>query len=182
MIPRLLEVTGALLMGCAGCSFGQQYDLGQSDDPCAGGLTYTIPFQPPGTTDATLRYGTFTCTVPAPAAPFILTIGFVEPTVTAPTRRLFRVLANDIVVLDGFDLFSACGYQLPCSRATVIAPIGPTLTLQFITQIRSAVVSSVSITPLLPALTYGRGLMTVTQGGSTEVLVDSSVVQFKGVP
>lgn len=178
-----MKTCGALLLwGCAACVFGQQYDLGQSDDPCVGGLTYTIPFQPPGTTDATLRYGTFTCTFPVPAAPFILTIGFVEPTVTGPTQRLFRVLANDSVVLDGFDLFSACGYRLPCSRAAIIAPTGATLTLRFITQLRSAVVSSVSITPLLPSVSYGRGLMTVIQGGSTEVLVDSTAVQFKGVP
>lgn len=175
-----------LLLGwpvLSGLASAQQFDLGQPSDPCTGGLTYTIPFGPPGTTDATLRYGTFTCTLPSPAGPFIATIAFVEPTVTAPGQRIFRVLADDILILDQFDLLAACGYRQPCSRSFVVAPSsGSTLRLRFVTQVRSAVVSSVSIAPLLPAVSYGRGLMTVTQSGSTEVLVDSTVVQLKGSP
>jgi len=176
-----------LLLLLGGLASAQQYDLGLPSDPCTGGFTYTIPFQPPGSTDATLRFGTFTCTIPAPTQPFILSLNFVEPVVTGAGQRLFRVLANSLVILDQFDLWKSCGYQQPCSRTALIAipPTNGTITLQFITQTRSAVISSVGVYPLVSIglFTIGLGLESVTvptdTGPATEIKIDTTVVQTK---
>ena len=126
-------------------ALAQQFDLGLTSDPCSGGAAYTIPG---AAADATLRYGSFSCTLTAPTVPYVLTLNFTEPTVGGPGQRLFHVLANDQVILDQFDLWASCGFMKPCSRSAVLPPSGGTLTLRFVTQYRSAVISSVALAPL----------------------------------
>jgi hypothetical protein len=120
-----------------------------TDQYFIGGTPWVIA--PPGTTDATLRYGVaFRYKLPA-KGPQVLTLRFREPTVTGIGQRRFSVYANHQPIISGLDLWVEAGRDL-LERSYVVVPSGGFVELRFETQIRSAVVSSITLAPLFPVL------------------------------
>jgi len=134
-------------------------DAGGPTDPGATGQpsdVYTVPaalmpigILPPGTNDPTMRYGAqfvYTVSVPNPGL-YRVTLYFQEPSVQNPGERVFSVTANDQPILSGLDLAATAGYLVPTARQAFVAVGGTDLSLAFVAQVRSAVVSLIVVEP-----------------------------------
>lgn len=118
----------------------------------AGGTKYIIA-PTPDVVDVTLRYGAFTYEFPAHNEwPYVLTLRFIEPTVQSPGQRVFSVRVNNQLVLDRLDLVAEAGYLKPLSRSVLVMGADNRLVIKFEVQVRSAVISSIEITPLFQIL------------------------------
>lgn len=144
--------------------WGQTIDAGSSTDQYfIGGTAWLI--SPPGTGDATLRFGSFRYKIHA-EGPQVLTLRFREPTVTGPGQRVFSVHANHQPIISRLDLV-ADGAQ---DRSYVVVPSGGYVELRFETHIRSAVVSSITLAPLLLGrITHAGQSVALTQRVSGEI-------------
>ncbi len=129
MIPQVLA-----LFLFAVCALAQPIliDPGGPTDPGAAGqsATYTVPaalmpvgILPPGTNDATMRYGDqFTYHVPVPnASLYRVTLYFQEPIVQQAGGRVFSVTANDAPILSDLDLVATAGYLVPTARSAFVS-------------------------------------------------------------
>ena len=145
MIPQVLA-----LFLFAVCALAQPIliDPGGPTDPGAAGqsATYTVPaalmpvgILPPGTNDATMRYGDqFTYHVPVPnAGLYRVTLYFQEPIVQQAGGRVFSVTANDAPILSDLDLVATAGYLVPTARSAFVSVAGTDLALAFTAQFRS---------------------------------------------
>lgn len=131
-----------------------------SDQYFTGGSLWAIPATPQGTADATLRYGvSFRYKIPASGVQ-VLTLRFREPNMTQPGQRIFSVSANHQPIITRLDLVAEAGYQAPLERSYVVVAAGGFVDLRFETQVRSAVVSSITLAPLISGMisTDGRTL------------------------
>jgi hypothetical protein len=175
-------------------------DCGSSTDAYyVGGLPWVIPqgILPPGTTDATIRYGaSFVYPIPAGSTgtPYLVTLHFIEPTVASVGQRVFSVYANDQPIIDRLDLVAAVGYLKPMARAFVVASSDGYIKLRFTGQVRTALVASIEIAPLptgggssfpvtIPAQKAGEGMLLIDVPGSTPTTtysVNPAVVGFLG--
>ncbi len=135
------------------------------DQYAAGGAPWLIPqaLLPPGSTDATLRYGTsFSYHIPIAPGTYSVTLRFQEPalpgsdSLTLPVyqrvsplpRRVFNVSLNGALVIDQLDLFAVSGI-LPYSQTfQVPAPTG-FIDVLLVATVRSAVISAIEVTPVL---------------------------------
>jgi hypothetical protein len=146
-----------------------------SDSNFTGGTVYVFPALPPGTNDTTLRYDAFqtgfTYRIPATEAQ-IVTLRFIDPSVSVIGGRVFSVFSNNQPVLQGLDIVAEAGPLKPLSRTLVLYPSDGWISLTFRTSVRSAVVSSIEYRPLLddwwPAISRG---WTRPQQGSPLVVV-----------
>lgn len=121
----------------------------------AGGASWLIPeaLQPPGSTDVTLRFSyapvnSFTYRLPVWNIPYVVTFGFMEPTVHNIGERVFSVRINNQLVFDRLDLVREAGYMTAFSRSVVAVGADTLLTIQFDSVVRGAVVSSIEVIPL----------------------------------
>jgi Malectin domain len=132
-------------------------DSGSTTDvDFVGGQTTTLTNPPANVVDTTARYGNFSYVIPVTsAAPYVVTFGFLEQSVGSPGQRLFQIKINDQVEFDMFDILATCGWLTPCSRSVVVVPQNGVLNIAFVTEVRNAIVSSVSYQPLLVMLAAG---------------------------
>lgn len=97
---------------------------------CSGGSTFTtthaitgaLPSLADGALYQTERYdnpGATTCTIPAPAGTYSLTVKFAELYFAAAGQRLFNVTINGVHVLSNFDIFAAAGGQYNAIDKTI---------------------------------------------------------------
>lgn len=127
-------------------------DSGSSTDSnFTGGAAYG--FAPPvtGTNDLNMRSGTFVYDIPCHDDwPYIITFEFFEPVVTTPGQRIFSVRVNNQIVLDKLDVFKETGAMKKAINRSIIA-LGANghLIISFEPLVRTAIVSHISITPLL---------------------------------
>ena len=117
------------------------------------GLTYTIPNPPALVTDATMRYGpSFSYLIPAHNKwPYMVTMGFCEPSYKLVGERVFSVRVNNRVVVDRLDLVAEGAGFLGClTRAVVVLASDEAMRIRFDTDRvgRNALVSFIEITPL----------------------------------
>lgn len=148
-LARWLPAGGLFL-----CSLlsAQVIDAGSATDSgFTGGAVWLIPqaLLPPGTTDATLRFGAdFTYRIPCSKRVYVVTFQFIEPTVQAIGQRVFSVSVNNQTVLDRLDLVAEAGYLRPVARSVLAMCSEGQLRIRFLAQVRSAVVSSIEVAPL----------------------------------
>jgi hypothetical protein len=135
-----------------------------SDAPFAsGGLAYAIP-NPPADLDPlyrNLRFSApaapggaippFTITVPTSPGNYLLTLKFIDPTVTARGGRSFIATANGVPVVYDLDVVAMAGAGLSPYGVTMPVTIsGNSLLLTFTTVFRSAVISAIDLEPAPP--------------------------------
>jgi len=138
-----------------------------SDSNFTGGLTFTVPV--PG--DSTGRYDalqtgfSYRIQVVDKQA-YLVTLGFIEPSVQAAGQRIFSVSINNQPVIVNLDLFADVGFQKPTSRSFVAVGSAGALVIAFTTQKRSAVISSIEVKPLA--------------GDSTPVILPTSTSVLRG--
>lgn len=129
--------------------------------------TYTVPpalmpvtVLPPGTNDATMRFGNpmfYHITVPAPGL-YTVSLYFQEPTYQIAQQRIMAVTANDTPIIQGLDLFAEAGYLVPTQKQGIVSVAGTDLNLTFTAQnftvngTRNAVVSMIVVQPTLTFL------------------------------
>lgn len=116
----------------------------------APGFTFAVPV---AAGDQTGRYDAlktgFAYSIPVvDGMPYIVTLRFLEPSVQAVGQRVFSVAINNQIVVDKIDLFMEAGFQKPLSSSFVAVGSSGALVIRFSTQIRSAVISAIEITPL----------------------------------
>lgn len=121
-----------------------QGNLWSVDVPyCVGGSTFTtfhaiagtLPSLADGALYQTERYdnpGVTTCTIPAPAGTYSLTIKFAEIYFTAASQRVFSVTINGAQVLSNFDIFAAAGGQYKAIDKTFTIPSTGTIIVSFV--------------------------------------------------
>ncbi len=135
------------------------------DSNFTGGAAYLIPqaLLPPGTTDATLRFGTaFSYRVPSDNCAYIVTFRFIEPNMKAAGQRIFSVRINNQVAIDRLDLVAEAGYLTPLSRSVVVMGSDSALRIHFEAHVRSAVVSAIQVQPLVVPLPFqAEGLLSI---------------------
>lgn len=108
--------------------------------------------------DTTLRFGTFQYKIPvADGVPYIIKFIFFEPS-QVPPARAFSITINDQLVYPRIAMGPG---SAPFSRSVVVMGSEGMLNISFQTIIRSAVVSSIEITPIFQIL--GASLPTVTE-------------------
>lgn len=97
------------------------------------------------TVDATLRFGTFQYKIPAvDGVPYVVKFSFYEPSPLQPAR-VFSITINDQLVYPRIAMGPG---SAPFSRSVVVMSSEGMLNISFQTIIRSAVVSSIEITPV----------------------------------
>ncbi len=141
----LLLSTSILLSGTTVIDCGSA-----TDSNFFGGSIFSIPTLPG---DQTGRYDAartgFTYTIPVvDTLPYILTLRFVEPSVRSVGQRIFSVFVNNQPVLMGLDLYAEAGFGHPTSRSFLVVGSAGMLVIRFVTSVRSALVSSIELTPL----------------------------------
>lgn len=110
---------------------------------CAGGSTFTtthaitgaLPSPTDGALYQTERYdnpGATTCTIPAPAGTYSLTIKFAELYFAAAGQRLFNVTINGVHVLSNFDIFAAAGGQYNAIDKTITVTSAGAIIVSFV--------------------------------------------------
>lgn len=128
-----------------------------TDSMFTGGVSFTI--QTGAMAGKTVRSGqSFTYKIPAPdGTPQVITFSFAEPCgpgagcslpVTGPGQRVFSVAVNDQLVFPRIDIFSVAGLQSTITRSVVVMPSEELLTITLTGISRTAVLSSIGITPL----------------------------------
>lgn len=123
-------------------------DCGSATDQYfTGGLPYTV--QPAD--DTTLRFSSsatapFWYRIPIDNGVYAVTFSFLEPS-AAPPARAFSITINDQLT---YPRIMMQGFLQKFSRTAVVAVGEGMLTIRFDTIIRSAVVSSIEVKPLLP--------------------------------
>ncbi len=170
----------ALLLGAS-----QTIDCGGPGDtgfsagtwPAPGGtIAYTIPNPPASVTDATLRY-CVSCSYTIPTTegqPYLVTLGFAEPTVQAAGQRVFSVSINDQPVLLNFDVFAAAGFLSQIQRSFVVVPNNGQLVIAFSASVRNAIISSITVSPLFVLSVHTSGLLRLDVGGSSIIGVPAT--------
>ncbi len=154
-----------------------------SDASFTGGTTYQIPpaLLPPGT-DSTLRFSDkpFSYLIPCQSEwPYVVTFRFIEPTVKVVGQRVFSVKVGSQVVVDKLDLVAEAGYLKPISRSVVVLASDGALQIRFETQVRSSVISSIEIRPLLEISSHTSGLIMV-QAGPVSIIGSPSTPAWEG--
>lgn len=143
-----------------GSAFAQPVSIdagGPGDSGFSGGSTYTVPANlmpvtilPPGTNDATMRFGpafSYHVSVPKPGL-YTVTLYFLEPTYQAPGQRVMAVSANDTPIIQGLDLAAESGYLVPTAKSGLVVIAGLDLYLNFSALGgHSAVVSMIVVVP-----------------------------------
>jgi Malectin domain len=128
---------------------GSTNDVGYSKGTTVQTIPAFIPLPslPPGT-QSTLRQGQrFAYSIQVPiAGPYIVMLGFVEPTVGGMGKRVFSVSANDQPILQNLDVFAEVGALAPLVK-TALLYIPGNLTLYFSASVRTAIISLIEITP-----------------------------------
>lgn len=122
----------------------------------SGTLTYTVPMMPasivpPGTNDATMRYGpAFTYQIPVPyPGLYEVKLFFMEPTYLTPGQRIMAVTANSTPIIQGLDLVAYAGYLVPTAISAMVDVAGSSITLAFsASNGRNALVSSIAVSLL----------------------------------
>jgi hypothetical protein len=110
---------------------------------CVGGSTFTTPHAIAGALPSladgalyqTERYdnpGVTTCTIPAPAGTYLLTIKFSEIYFTAVGQRVFNVTINGVHVLSNFDIFAAAGGEYKAIDKTIMVTSTGTIIVSFV--------------------------------------------------
>lgn len=129
----------------------QVIDCGSATD---SGFTDGLPWQVAGAGlgDLTLRYAAAFSYRIAAAGPQVLRLYFTEPTVSAAGQRVFSVAVNGQPTFGPIDLARDVGLLGSESFAAVVVPLNGYLTLSFTASVRSAVVSSIEVTPLADLL------------------------------
>jgi hypothetical protein len=101
------------------------------------------------------RYGAFTYTIPnlTPGATYTVRLDFAEMYWSAPGKRLFYVKINGSTVLTNFDVFATAGgeYKAVAESFTAVADANGNITIKFVGQRDSAIVSGIEVTPLAGA-------------------------------
>ncbi len=144
-------------------------DCGSATDAYyTGGSPWPLPIPPPGTNDVTVRWGTsFSYHIPVDPGAYVVSLRFREPDgIAALPKRVFSV--NGVVVT---------GDVLNLSMQAV----GGYLDVSLTTTVRSAIVSSIDVTPAAvgPATiiqAYDPLLMSVTVLGETRYMVEAGTV------
>ena len=113
-----------------------------------GGTDYTVPNAPPGY--ETMHFGQlFVGSVPVPNGDYLVTFKFLEPSVQQVGARIFNVAINDTPALWRLDLFASEGFMVPAERSVQASVArGGLMVFHFWSDVRSAVVSSITIEPL----------------------------------
>lgn len=140
-------------------------DVGTATDGCVGGLTFLSPNAPEGADD-TLRFNQtvngqilpFSCKIAAESGtPYAVDLTFLEPTVVTTGQRIFSVQLNGLPMVTNLDLVKAVGPLVPVHRYAIGFPVDGFFTLIFSATVRSAVVTTITLTPLAafpPNFTY----------------------------
>lgn len=133
-------------------------DAGSATDQYfTGGLSYTV--QAPTGADGTGRMSScspncttsspgFSYKIPVPDGPYVVTLSFSEPASTPPARA-FSVTINDQLVLPRLTM---PGLMVPFTRSLIVYSADGFITIRFDSIIRSAVISSITVTPLSDVL------------------------------
>ncbi len=146
-----MKLTTALFVAVLRLSAQTVIDSGSpTDSNVTGGGAYSFLGPIIGTTDLTMRSGSFVYDIPCRNDwTYIVKFEFFEPVVIGPGQRVFNVRVNNQVVLDHLDVFKEAGGKNKAIHRSVTA-IGADehLIIQFESITRTAIVSSISITPL----------------------------------
>ena len=134
-----------------------------SDTYFAGGTAHGVnpPDTPPSERISVLadderlydsfREGEFSYRVPLPNGRYRVQLKFEEPAAAGPGERVFDVTANDVMQLRGFDISQAAGGRLKGVDRVFDAGVdNGILVLAFRPRRGSALISALSITPLVP--------------------------------
>lgn len=130
-----------------------------TDSMFSGGVSFTILAGPMAS--KTVRSGqTFTYKIPAPdGEPQAITFGVAEPCgpgagcslpVTGPGQRVFSVTVNGQPLLPRLDIFAEAGLQKSKAWTFTVFPSDGTITVTLAGISRTAVLSSIAVTPLAP--------------------------------
>jgi hypothetical protein len=161
----------------AGSSADQYYSAGSTPWLQAGA--------PAGFT--TLRYAPgFSYTIPVQNGLYAVNLGFIEPNKSGAGQRVFTVTANGQQTAP-IDLFKLAGQvNLPYAAPTIYAFVGAGfLTLQFAATAGNALVSTISVQPLLPPNTSWATLLTLLAnyslagGPSGAITVNTTTVPYE---
>jgi beta-galactosidase len=88
----------------------------------------------------------FAYRIPVPNGTYRVTLGFLEPTVTAPGARVFDVSANGVLQIAGLDVFQTAGARNTAFTRTFITEVADgTLALDFQGIRGEAIVSNISV-------------------------------------
>lgn len=169
------------------------------DQYVSGGSSWLIPqaLLPPGSTDATLRFGaSFSYHVPVAPGAYSVTLRFQEPALPGELRmgplprRVFNVSINGALVMDQFDLFAVAGLLLYSRVFDVSAP-GGFIDVLLVATIRSAVISAIEVAAVAPMppqsteLKAGDGVLIIDIPGDRATrtfAVNPATVGFLGAP
>jgi hypothetical protein len=145
--PAAGEVVFALNAGGpAVTAGGVAYD---ADTGASAGRTYATNDPIAGTDDDALyqteRYGTFSYAVPLDAGTYEVTLRFAEIYWTAAGRRAFNVLAENVVVDTGLDLYAEVGHDAAFDLTKTVEVTDGALDLEFVTLVNNAKLSAVVV-------------------------------------
>ncbi len=121
-----------------------------TDSNFTGGLAFGFTGPVIGTTDLTMRSGSFIYDIPCDNNwPYIIEFEFFEPIVTGPGQRVFNVRVNNQIVLDHLDVFKeAGGKNKAIHRSVSVLGADEHLVIQFEAITRTPIVSSISFKQL----------------------------------
>jgi beta-galactosidase len=89
---------------------------------------------------------TFGYRIPVPNGSYRVTLGFLEPTVTAANARRFNVSANGVVQIANLDVFQSAGARNTAIARTFAVNVGNgTLALDFAGVTGKAIVSNIAV-------------------------------------
>lgn len=140
-------------------------DAGTVGDGCTGGLSFLV-VGVDNLQDTTLRFtdtvngvsAPFSCVVTTldQTIPYVVILRFLEPSQTGNGLRVFSVDMNGKRILDHLDIFKTVGAKnVILERYLIVFPDEGKLLFTFTTHVRSALVSSIIITPLAGYVTGG---------------------------
>lgn len=130
-----------ILLGFIGLSLQAQTILcgSATDQYFSGGAVWPSPV---------LRYGTFSYQIPVADGAYRVTLTFVEPSGLAAGQRKFDVVVNGVTALSNYDVAAVTTGQTPIQVVLpAVAMNGGGIKLQFVTRLRNAMVSVISIAP-----------------------------------
>jgi len=173
-------LTSILSAACPLC-----VDVGTVPDGCVGGSVWLIPvgLLPPGSTDATLRFGdSFTCHLAVTPGNYEVTLRFVEPAIPGDNypghpplspipHRVFSATVNGVLAADRLELLTTAERTVK-----VLASIGQ-IDVTLVMLIRSAVLSSIDVKPIVDSLPSGLrivpgfGIITTQVEGSNTIQI-----------
>lgn len=79
--------------------------------------------------------------------PYVVSLVFVEPSNPAPGKRFFGLRINEQTVIDQINLFVVAGALKPVYRSFLAYPAEGSISLEFFTVARAAIVSQIIINP-----------------------------------